>query len=151
MVYLGIDPGVSGGLALIDDHRQVLAVHRMPRELGVLVEVLRTIHEQRAVSRPHGPIPVGIEKVGASPQMGVVSAFTFGRNVGELYGALLAIGYVVYPVAPLRWQNALGCRTGGDKHITQARAQALFPGVRPVTHAIADALLIAEYTRRTLE
>lgn len=50
-------------------------------------------------------------------------------------------------VAPVKWQTAMQCRTGGDKNISKRRASELFPGVR-LTHAIADALLLAEYARR---
>jgi hypothetical protein len=39
------------------------------------------------------------------------------------------------------------CRSGGDKKITKAAAQRLFPRMK-VTHKNADALLIAEYGRR---
>jgi len=38
--------------------------------------------------------------------------------------------------------------TGGDKNVSKRRAQELFPEIK-ITHAIADALLIAEYARRT--
>jgi hypothetical protein len=41
----------------------------------------------------------------------------------------------------------MSCLTKGDKNVTKSRAQELFPEVK-VTHAIADALLIAEYGRR---
>ncbi len=37
--------------------------------------------------------------------------------------------------------------TKGDKNVSKRRAQELFPALK-VTHAIADALLIAEFARR---
>jgi hypothetical protein len=39
--------------------------------------------------------------------------------------------------------------SAGNKNVTKTRAAQLFPGVK-MTHAIADALLIAEYGRRCL-
>jgi hypothetical protein len=42
----------------------------------------------------------------------------------------------------------MGCLTKGDKNVSKSRAQELFPSIK-VTHAIADALLIAEHNRRT--
>jgi hypothetical protein len=39
------------------------------------------------------------------------------------------------------------CLTKGDKNVSKARAQELFPALK-ITHATADALLIAEYGRR---
>jgi len=89
-----------------------------------------------------------IEKVHSSPQMGVVSAFSFGKSFGFCEAVLVAAGVRYELATPQKWMKAMGCMTGGDKKISKARAQALFPDVK-VTHAIADALLIAEYARRT--
>jgi len=50
-------------------------------------------------------------------------------------------------VYPMMWQAKMECLTGGNKNVSKHRAQELFPGVR-ITHAVADALLIAEYGRR---
>ena len=61
--------------------------------------------------------------------------------------ALIAAGIPFETVTPAKWQGAMGCRTKGDKNVTKRKAQDLFPGVK-VTHAIADALLIAEWGRR---
>ena len=80
--------------------------------------------------------------------MGCVSAFTFGRGYGALLMALTAARIPFDVVQPAKWQQGLGCRSGGDKHVTKRRAQQLFPSVT-VTHALADALLIAEFCRRT--
>jgi len=41
----------------------------------------------------------------------------------------------------------MGCMTKGDKNVSKRKAQELFPSMK-VTHASADALLIAEYGRR---
>jgi hypothetical protein len=57
-------------------------------------------------------------------------------------------------VLPNAWQRALGVAyppgstDTEKKNITKRRAQQLFPAFTPITHAIADALLIAEYCRR---
>lgn len=88
-----------------------------------------------------------MENVHSSPQMGVTSAFTFGHGVGALKMALVACSIPFQLVTPQTWQTKMGCRTGGDKNISKNKAQKLFPSVK-VTHAIADALIIAEYGRR---
>jgi hypothetical protein len=61
---------------------------------------------------------------------------------------LTAAGIPFERISPQAWQKSLGCMTGGDKNISKRRAQELFPTMN-VTHATADALLIAEYGRRT--
>ncbi len=63
----------------------------------------------------------------------------FGQHREQL-GALFAHAGAV------RWQKEMGCLTKGDKNVTKRRAQELFPTLK-ITHAIADALLIAEYGR----
>jgi hypothetical protein len=79
--------------------------------------------------------------------MGVTSAFTFGRGYGSLLMALTAKRVPFDEVPPGTWQKTMGCLSGGDKNVTKRRAQQLFPAVK-VTHAVADALLIAEFARR---
>ena len=81
-------------------------------------------------------------------EMGVKSAFTFGNGFGHIEMALTAAAIPFERVRPQVWQKALGCLTKGDKNITKQKAQEMFPIVK-ITHAIADALLIAEYNRRT--
>jgi hypothetical protein len=139
MNYLGVDPGLTGGLALISDEGRVLRVSKMPiTEADLLLELnAMCADEPRAV----------VEQVGASPQMGVVSAFTFGKGFGGLLMALTAVGVRFDLAVPRKWQGALGCLSGGDKNITKRRAQQLFPDFT-ITHANADALLLAEYARR---
>jgi hypothetical protein len=89
-----------------------------------------------------------LESVSSSPQMGVVSSFSFGRGYGNLEMALTAASIPFERVRPQVWQKALACMTKGDKNVSKRRAQELFPSIK-ITHAIADSLLIAEYNRRT--
>lgn len=139
-VFVGIDPGQSGGIAVICglDVRVV----KMPETERDLLDYLCGCHDLS-----DGDITAVLEKVSSSPQMGVSSAFKFGIGVGQLRMALTAAKIPFDEVLPQKWQKVMGCRTGGDKNISKRRAQALFPGVK-VTHAFADALLIASYCRR---
>jgi hypothetical protein len=144
MIYIGIDPGESGGIAVVDELGFPVG---LPVKLAMLTsaEKLETL---MAIWKGHGMHGKCIlERSQPSPQMGTVSAFTYGRGYGELYMALLANGIPFDTVAPAKWQLAMQCRSGGDKNITKRRAQELFPNVK-ITHAIADALLISEYCRR---
>lgn len=143
VLYLGIDPGVSGGIAVLDEHGEVVATTKMLETERDVFEFLDAHMESAPATRCYATL----EHVRATPQMGVVSAFTFGRSYGMLRMALLAAGIAFEEVAPIKWQNAMKARSSGDKNITKARAQELFPGAR-VTHAVADALLLAEYGRR---
>ena len=93
------------------------------------------------------PLFATIEAVHAFPKQGVSSTFKFGVNYGLLRGLMIAGAIPFEEVSPLKWQREMACLSKGDKNITKARAQQLFPGIK-ITHATADALLIAEYARR---
>lgn len=139
--YIGIDPGLSGGIAVIDEGNPF--AYPMPETERDLFELLENVVYNS------GAAPVArIEVVHSSPQMGVKSAFTFGSGYGGLRMALIALKIQFEGVRPQAWQKALGCLTKGDKNVSKRKAQELFPSLK-VTHAIADALLIAEYCRRT--
>ena len=143
MIYIGIDPGVSGGIAMLNDDAQDYRTIKMPTTER---DILDAFAPWFTGGKPSAMAV--LERVSSSPQMGVVSAFTFGRGVGGLRMALTAARIPFDEVTPQRWQQAMGCMSRGDKNITKRRAQALFPSWPSITHAIADALLIAEYCRR---
>lgn len=133
---IGIDPGQSGGIA-INDRGDVRAI-KMPETLADFVAVIVDI----------GHIDLAaVELVGPMPKQGVTSTFKFGRGFGQLEGVLSALLIPVEYVRPQKWQKAMGCLTKGDKNVSKAKAQQLWPEIR-VTHTIADALLICEWGRR---
>ena len=140
---IGIDPGKSGGIAWITDGSP--CVEKMPETLQDLWEL---IDEISCANQETGSVKAYIEAVHSSPQMGVTSAFTFGQGFGHLEMALTAAGIPFERVSPQKWQKALGCLTKGDKNVSKRRAQELFPSMK-VTHATADALLIAEFGTRS--
>jgi crossover junction endodeoxyribonuclease RuvC len=138
MTTIGIDPGKSGGIAWIQDGKA--CVEKMPDTLQDLWELLRDIAAE-------GRCKAYLEQIHSSPQMGVVSSFTFGNGFGHLEMALTAAGIPFERVRPQVWQKAMGCMTKGDKNVSKRKAQELFPNIK-VNHAIADALLIATYGTR---
>ena len=142
-ITIGIDPGSNGGIAWIDYNGKA-CVEKIPDTLQDLWELICDITSYPKSSIDGRSYKAYIEQVYSSPQMGVVSAFSFGRGYGNLEMALTAAGIPFERVRPQVWQKALGCMTKGDKNVSKRRAQELFPD-RKVTHATADALLIAYY------
>lgn len=138
--YLGIDPGISGGFSIVGNNRAAAWKNDV------------TEHDYLAVIEPLAPqiIHGYIELVHSRPTDGVVQAFTFGRSYGFLRGMLIALRIPFEEIRPNIWQKKMGCLTHGDKNVSKARAQQLFPTLR-ITHALADALLIAECCRRDCE
>lgn len=155
MIYVGIDPGLSGGIAAVSDLGVPLLHAKMPATDADLLALLRANWggwggSEVALQQMRGRWRCCVELVHSSPQMGVRSAFTFGRGFGAILMALAAVKLPYDLVSPAKWQTAMQCRSKGDKNVTKRRAQQLFPDVT-ITHAIADALLIAEYGRRVYE
>lgn len=147
MKVIGIDPGKSGGVAVLDLDGNVEVC------LGIGKMTDQDLWRLLALQEPG---VVYLEKVHSSPQMGVVSAFTFGECYGKIYMAAIAAGLRLELVRPVQWQKSLGLKTAKkklgsaeNKRRNKARAQELYPGQK-VTHEVADALLIAEYGRQDL-
>lgn len=135
---VGIDPGQSGGCALVGLNREVLEVHKMPETVHGLAVLLARLQQTTRLAI--------VESVQAMPGSfrGTVGSFKLGRHFGAILGVLAAQGWQIRLVTPVTWQRALGCLTKGDKRITRALAAEWFPTVK-ATHAISDALLLATY------
>lgn len=143
---IGIDPGVSGALAFLSGANA--AVLDMPNADGqVLADPLYGI-----LADWHAET-VYIEKAQSMPGQGVSSTFKYGVGYGVILGVCAARGIAVVEVSPAKWKKAMGL-TGKDKEASRALACKLFPSVaskmmRKKDHGRAEALLIAEYARRT--
>lgn len=142
MTTIGIDPGTNGGIAWISDGKP--CVEKMPDTLLDLWDLLMEITEINGRFTQPLDYKAYIESVHSSPQMGVKSAFTFGYGLGTLEMALTSAGIPFERVRPQEWQKHMKCMSKGDKNVTKRRAQELFPSLK-ITHATADALLIAQY------
>lgn len=145
--YIGVDPGQNGGIATIDEEGADTV--RMP---STDQDIYNLLVELRYLSPYCHAI---LEKVHSMPKQGVASSFKFGVNYGIVRMALTAAGIPFEEVTPQRWQKVLGIphrnklETPSEwKNRLKAKAQQLFPSVK-ITLATADALLLAEYCRRS--
>lgn len=147
LTVVGIDPGLSGGVAVICG--AAVAAYKTPETAKDLFDLLSKFKPAVAIC----------EKVNAGPKMGSSAAFKFGQSVGEIRMACIAAGLRLEYVSPQKWQKEFGLISKGrglgqgdteKKNRNKARAQELFPGMK-ITHAIADALLIAEYGIRQIK
>lgn len=148
MIFIGVDPGVSGGLAELGKRgANGIKMPGTEKDVWEWVQPFMT-----------APLPVFavIERVGGyvgEAQPGS-AAFKFGASYGGLRMALVAAGIPFEEVTPQKWQKEYQLARGKGESKTswknrlKAKAQQLFPDL-VVTLATADALLIAEYARRT--
>src|SRR6266700_4929224 len=136
MLICGIDPGLDGALAFIDSASlRIVAMIGMPtltlgkskgtkREISarsLVVEIERELDQPMPLSVDQ----VFIERVASSPQMGVTSAFQFGRGYGIIEGVLAALEWPVEYVSPRVWKTAL--HVPAQKDDARARACQLLP------------------------
>ena len=144
--YLGVDPGNSGSICAIDLRGQATVVTKTGKSYA-------HIWDRLFQPRFDNSIAV-IESVHAMPGQGVSSTFKFGQSFGMLLAMLTAANIPYIEVTPVTWCKELGLKKGKGESNTDWKnrhkqlAQEIFPDV-DITHATADALLIAEYCRRT--
>jgi len=158
--FMGIDPGISGGLAIIT-RDGIVEAFQMPKTESDLALLFKARIVPAEISY------CLIERVHSFPDAGVASMFTFGRGVGVLIGLLLAHRIPHEEIEPRTWQKALGIPPrikrptkpkpfmqyppeeshSAFKNRLKAKAQALFPMI-DVNLITADALLLAEVAKR---
>jgi hypothetical protein len=141
-MYLGIDPGANGAAVLIDKDSKLVdhCMFKSNTEQDIWDFFSFDLQAQFCF----------MEKTHSSPQMGVKSAHSFGMQTGFLRGMLVASSTPFELVTPAKWMRFLGCLTKGDKNVTKQKAQELWPkSPWKITHGNADAMLIAEYCRRS--
>jgi len=149
MIYVGIDPGLrSGAVAAIDHNGKVTGCADIPA-IDDRVDVISLNTLIRSMIPNGDDFCITIEQVGVMPGQGISSTGRFMRAAGaiETVGLLLAKEIVL--VRPQAWKKALGVTA--EKETSLNLARSLFPEAslkRKKDHGRAEALLIAEYTRR---
>jgi len=151
--YLGIDPGgSSGGMALLTvDGDGIIGRHYIEFSKNTLKEWYDWLEHFK-----EGDIAVFcvLEKVHSMPKQGIVSATTFGKNVGHIEMALTAASIPFREVTPQTWMKYYGMKKDKDESKTEwkrrlrERLQQLMPDLK-VTNNNADAYLIAYYNWKT--
>lgn len=142
--FAGVDPGhQSGGIAIVDELGNVVITTSLAGTRASPV----TDRDLFDLLVEHSPSLAMLERVHAMPRQGVSSSFKFGASFGTCRTLLTCALVPFEEPTPAHWQKAMQCLSKGDKRVTRAAAQCLFPGTK-VTHANADALLLAEYARR---
>ena len=146
MVYLGIDPGITGAWAALDTHGDYVACGDMPTHEGRVVASALRSSLLDAISPIDGACIV-IEKVHAMPGQGVTSMFNFGHSCGVVAAVAEMLPYPVSFVTPQSWKKFHGL-IGTTKIASLLKARLLWPDA-PLKlakhHGRADALLLASY------
>lgn len=146
-IYIGIDPGLHGGIAVLDEDGNVVDVDKMPQTpLDVL-----TYFRQYDIAHT----AVYLEDVGhGMPGQSSKATATFARHNGHLEMALLSCGLRTIKCTPQKWMKTYQLGKSKDyskaewKRRLKEKCQQLFPTLgKKITLATCDALLIASYGR----
>ena len=157
MKIIGIDPGLSGGIAILKD-KKVREIFDMPvmaegkknkRQLNSaqLVKIINKSIEDKEEA------VVVVEQVNAMPGQGVTSMFNFGQSYGILKGMCSAMQLPMYFVRPAKWKKYFSL-INSEKDASRTKAIEIFPYFssqlsRKKDSNKADAILIASFYYET--
>ena len=101
MMYIGIDPGMKGGVAFISPENY--GTYPMPATRKQLYDLLSEI----IPTDPSIGTRAVVESVHSMPKQGVASTFKFGKGYGEILGILTALGVEIHEPTPQAWKKLM--------------------------------------------
>lgn len=148
MIYIGIDPGAKGTMAILDYTGGSREITIIPYDKDDYAKNLAELSGLSSICC--------LERVNAMLEQGVTSMFNFGMNYGFIQGLLTAYSIPYELVTPQKWKKEF--QITSDKNSSIAVCKQLFPDVdlhrtercRKDDDGMAEALLLAEYARRKL-
>lgn len=156
-VYIGVDPGNFGAFAVLDAGGDLIQVFDMPTaSVRVGAKNKTRILPQAIASElmlfKNSDVFALIENVNASPGMGVVSAFNFGKGVGIVEGLFSGLLFPYGHVTPAQWKKFF--KLSQNKDESRELAMQLYPKhakefSRKKDDGRAEAVLIALYHKQT--
>ena len=144
--YIGIDPGISGGLAVINENGSIKA-YKCPsssEDMSVLFQICM------GDTAPEN-IRLLMERVWARPTNAVRAAFSYGVNYGQWLGISSSHEIKMNTVIPTAWIRRIGCpkaiKSVIRKRWLKEKAKELYPEIKRVTLKTSDAILITRYAK----
>lgn len=168
MIYVGIDPGNSGAVAVINPKTREVQFFDTPTVKIKSGKTFKNVMDPHAAAlilqafNDGGGMLVTIEKVAAMPsfkgklpgeepdRMGATAAFSFGMGFGMWQGICAASKLPYQLVHPATWKRKLMRDMGKEKDASRVKSMQLYPHTakdltRKKDHARGDALLLAHY------
>ena len=155
MRIIGIDPGLSGGIAVLDDSK-IFDIYDMPimsegkkNKNQLNSAQLVNIIKKNIIS--NGDTFLIVEQVSAMPGQGVTSMFNFGQTFGSIKGICAALNLPIFFVRPAKWKKHFDL-INSSKDASRTKVIEMYPSISPrLTKKKdvnkADAILIARYFR----
>lgn len=130
MITIGIDPGLSGAIGILNGGKFV-AVEDMPTIAKGSGSVKNEVDPSSLIKILRQYIPgdeyavVALERVNAMPGQGVSSVFSLGDSFGCARSAIAACRLEMVYVAPSKWKSHF--KLTSDKEMCRAAAVRMFP------------------------
>ena len=155
MRIIGIDPGLSGGIAILDDLK-IFDIYDMPimsegkkNKNQLNSAQLVNIIKKNIIT--NGDTFLIVEQVSAMPGQGVTSMFNFGQTFGSIKGICAALNLPIFFVRPAKWKKHFDL-INSSKDASRTKVIEMYPSISPRLSKKkdvnkADAILIARYFR----
>tara|TARA_B100000674_G_scaffold489141_1_gene502620 strand:- start:283 stop:774 length:492 start_codon:yes stop_codon:yes gene_type:complete len=157
MKIIGIDPGLSGAIAVLEDVK-VLSLFEMPvmaegkknkRQLNS-AQLVNIIKEN---TNGDEEVAVIVEQVNAMPGQGVTSMFNFGQTFGAIKGVCAALGLPIFFVRPSKWKKHFEL-INSSKDASRTKVIEMYPSfskqlAKKKDVNKSDAILIARFFAET--
>lgn len=131
-IYLGVDPGLNGAIAIYMPADRRLRVVDIPTHTVKIsgkqrkrLDARRLENELKALVGSSRITLAAVEDVHSMPKQGVASAFSFGFVAGAIQQALTAHDIPITLVEPASWKRFL--RVPANKDAARRRASQLLP------------------------
>lgn len=145
---LGIDPGVTGAMAVIDWHGGLYAFDWFQSADG-RISIPHAVATLRAWGLAYKLSDAVVENVASMPKQGASTGFTFGRAAGVAETLPLILGLPVHLITPTEWKRHHRLSRSG-KDASRLLAARLWPDNaadafknKGTGQAVADAALLA--------
>ena len=150
--FIGIDPGLSGAVGVLDAGGRFVGCHDMPVSISTTGRRALCPAGLAATLRLYPDAFALVERVGARPGEGAVGAFSFGQTYGGILAVLASLGIPHDIVQPATWKRRAGIPAGADKAVSISTALRRVPDAQPYLtrkkdDGRAEALLLAIQAR----
>ena len=153
MKIFGIDPGLSGAIAILEK-KKVLNLFDMPvmaegKKNKKQLNSAQLVDIIRENSIGDDEIVVVVEQVNAMPGQGVTSMFNFGQTFGAIKGVCAALNLPIFFVRPSKWKKYFEL-INSSKDSSRTKVIEMYPSLssqlaKKKDVNKSDAILIARY------
>ena len=157
MKIVGIDPGLSGAIAIMENDK-VLSIFDMPimaegkknkKQLNS-AQLVKIIKEN---IKTDDEVAVVVEQVNAMPGQGVTSMFNFGQTFGAIKGVCAALNLPIFFVRPSKWKKYFEL-INSSKDSSRTKVIEMYPSLSSQLSKKkdvnkSDAILIARFFNET--